>query len=312
MLRVFSVLILIAGSLPLSLAAQETSITYQGQLQDGGQPFTGSADLEFRLYDQEFDGNQVGTTQTRPGWPIEDGLFQVELDFGTGAFTGSARYLEVRVEGNILSPRQPIRPAPTAQISLSDQDTLAELSCADGQIPKQSSGSWVCAEDNDTLPSGIRAYSVTGAAFEVPDSEDDLMQKSTFGGYAYSDSNPDSIFSAELYTPLYLPNGATIESLRCFFYDDNPTYDLAGSSVALRVRDNTSTISNTAASLTMNSAGQSSTVQEASDNTIAPSLDVVDNVNRTYWIDASWNLPQNAVGSSTLRFYGCTVGYSVG
>ncbi|MDZ7791904.1 MAG: hypothetical protein U5L08_15685 [Xanthomonadales bacterium] len=305
-------MILIAASLPVSLAAQETAITYQGQLQDGGQPFTGSADLEFRLFDQEFDGNQVGTTQTRPGWPIEDGLFQVELDFGTGAFTESARYLEVRVEGNTLSPRQAIRPTPTAQVALSDQDTLSELSCAEGQIPKQSNGSWVCAEDSDALASGIRAYSVTGAAFEVPDLEDDLMDKSIFGGYAYADSNPDSIFLADLYTPLHLPDGATIESLRCFFYDGNPTYDLADSSVALRVRNHTSTAVNTAASLSMTSSGESSVVQEASDNSIASSLDVVDNVNRTYWLDATWSIVQEAVGSAALRFYGCTVEYSVG
>ncbi len=59
------------------LQAQDTTISYQGQLRDGGQPYTGTADLEFRLFDQLSGGSQVGTAQQRPNWPIEDGLFQV-------------------------------------------------------------------------------------------------------------------------------------------------------------------------------------------------------------------------------------------
>ena len=78
-------------------SAQETTITYQGQLRLSAAPFTGTADLEFRLFDQLSGGSQIGSTQTLDDWPVEDGLFQAELDFGLAAFTEQVRYLEVRV-----------------------------------------------------------------------------------------------------------------------------------------------------------------------------------------------------------------------
>lgn len=99
-------------------SAQDTTITYQGQLRQSAAPFTGTADLQFRLFNQAIGGSQIGATQTRNDWPIEDGLFQVELDFGLAAFTDQVRYLEVRVDGNPLSPRQAIRPAPMALFAL--------------------------------------------------------------------------------------------------------------------------------------------------------------------------------------------------
>lgn len=97
--------------------AQSTSFTYQGQLRQTGEPFTGTADLEFRLYDQLIDGTQIGSTQPVANWPVEDGLFQVELDFGAAAFDGSDRFLEVTVDGSPLSPRQKITATPYALLA---------------------------------------------------------------------------------------------------------------------------------------------------------------------------------------------------
>ncbi len=94
------------------------SISYQGQLKNGGSPYTGLADLSFALYDQVQGGSQIGTTQNRLNWPVSDGLFQVELDFGPGAFDGSARFLEVRVNGSALSPRQAVTATPVALFAL--------------------------------------------------------------------------------------------------------------------------------------------------------------------------------------------------
>src|SRR5205085_5958358 len=56
-----------------------------------------------------------------------DGLVTVSLDFGSSAFDGSARYLElaVRTAGvgsyTTLSPRQPLSPAPYALFALKTQ-----------------------------------------------------------------------------------------------------------------------------------------------------------------------------------------------
>ena len=103
---------------PLSAVAQDTTISYQGQLKLSGAPFTGEADIRFELFDALTSGSQVGPTLIRPAVPVEDGIFQVELDFGDMAFGADVRYLELEVEGTILAPRQPIRPAPTALFAL--------------------------------------------------------------------------------------------------------------------------------------------------------------------------------------------------
>lgn len=95
-----------------------TSINYQGQLQQSAEPFTGTANLQFMLYDQESGGTQVGLTVIRDDWPIKDGLFQAELDFGADVFGSDARFLEVRVNGTPMTPRQRIQPAPVAHFAL--------------------------------------------------------------------------------------------------------------------------------------------------------------------------------------------------
>jgi hypothetical protein len=44
--------------------AQGTAFTYQGRLNDGGSPASGSYDLTFALFDAATSGNQVGGTVT--------------------------------------------------------------------------------------------------------------------------------------------------------------------------------------------------------------------------------------------------------
>ncbi len=94
--------------------AQGSEISYQGQLRSNDLPFSGTANLQFRLFNQATGGTQVGPVVSRPDWPVQDGLFQVDLDFGAGVFDGSSRYLEVQVNGTALAPRQAIRAVPVA------------------------------------------------------------------------------------------------------------------------------------------------------------------------------------------------------
>jgi hypothetical protein len=102
---------------PALSMAQASSFTYQGQLRDAGQPFTGMADLEFRLYDQLSAGSQIGSAQSLNAVPVEDGLFQVELDFGASVFDGSDRFLEITVDGSPLTPRQKVTATPYALLA---------------------------------------------------------------------------------------------------------------------------------------------------------------------------------------------------
>ena len=97
-----------------------TSFTYQGKLESGGNPAAGTYDLTFSLYDATAGGTQIGTTLTDSAVALTDGCFCLPLDFGTGAFDGSARWLEIAVRTNgaasfvVLGPRQPLNAAPYA------------------------------------------------------------------------------------------------------------------------------------------------------------------------------------------------------
>ena len=94
-----------------------TSFTYQGRLTEAGAPATGSYDLQFQLFDALTGGAQVGSAVTAISTTVTAGVFTVSLDFGAGAFAGSARWLEVGVRPGgasgaftILTPRQALTP----------------------------------------------------------------------------------------------------------------------------------------------------------------------------------------------------------
>jgi len=71
-----------------------TAFTYQGQLRDGGTNANGTYTMIFKLYDSLSGGNQIGSGITNSP-TLANGLFSVNLDFGAGAFNGSARWLDI-------------------------------------------------------------------------------------------------------------------------------------------------------------------------------------------------------------------------
>ena len=83
-------------NLQLSTAhAQGTAFTYQGVLSQSGAAINGSNDLTFTLYNAVSGGATVGTSNVVNDLVISNGLFTVTLDFGAGAFDGSARWLQI-------------------------------------------------------------------------------------------------------------------------------------------------------------------------------------------------------------------------
>ncbi len=114
-----SLSLLLLLTIPLLVLADfGTAFTYQGQITDSDGPVTGTCDLDFSLYDALTIGNQVGSTITKTNTSVSYGLFTVDLDFGSNAFTGDRRWLEINVDcgtgGNLLSPRQELTPTPYA------------------------------------------------------------------------------------------------------------------------------------------------------------------------------------------------------
>jgi hypothetical protein len=103
-------------------APMGTAFTYQGRLLDANSPAEGIYDAIFVLYDLPEGPNELGVTEIQ-NFEAFDGYFTVELDFGSNAFDGSERWLEVYIRPGdfndpcghtILWPRQKITPTPYA------------------------------------------------------------------------------------------------------------------------------------------------------------------------------------------------------
>src|SRR5215467_5627974 len=100
-----------------------TAFTYQGQLVKSGSPYSGNADGTFRLYDAASGGAQVGSTITITSFSVSNGLFSVDLDFGS-VFTGTALWLDIQVRTppdggyTALTPRVRLAASPFAMYSL--------------------------------------------------------------------------------------------------------------------------------------------------------------------------------------------------
>jgi hypothetical protein len=116
-MRVFLICALLFAGIVGAQQPQLPEFTYQGRLQHNGAPANGEFDLTFALFDAESGGNQVGATIAEPDFPVVDGLFTVSLAF-PGAFVGDQLWLEVSIDGQILSPRKTISTTPVAQFAL--------------------------------------------------------------------------------------------------------------------------------------------------------------------------------------------------
>jgi hypothetical protein len=117
------------------LFAQGTAFTYQGQLNDSGTNANGNYDFRFTIYPAVTNGNPVsGVVLTNSPTAVSNGLFVVTVDFGSGIFTGSARWLDIGVRTNgstsaftMLVPRQLLTPAPYAIFANSASNLLGSL-----------------------------------------------------------------------------------------------------------------------------------------------------------------------------------------
>jgi hypothetical protein len=113
--RLFLVLVLtlITGAF---VYAQTSVFTYQGRFTDGGSAANGTYDMQFKLFDGA--GNQIGSAITNGAVQVSSGIFAVQLDFGTAAFPGAERFLEIGLRSagsgeayTVLSPRQQLTSA---------------------------------------------------------------------------------------------------------------------------------------------------------------------------------------------------------
>ncbi len=99
-----------------------TALSFQGTLEDAGQPASGLYDLQFQV--KTTGGTNVGPLLTLEDQQVTNGVFTVQLDFGTGVFTGADRRIALFVRAGSstggytpLLPDLPVSVAPYAQAS---------------------------------------------------------------------------------------------------------------------------------------------------------------------------------------------------
>lgn len=97
-------------------APQTTAFTYQGQLNASGSLPNQTYTFKFTLYNAATGGVQIGAPITQ-SLVVSNGLFTTDLDFGL-AFGPTQYWLEVSVNSQVLTPRQPVTTTPVAQYAL--------------------------------------------------------------------------------------------------------------------------------------------------------------------------------------------------
>ena len=112
------------GSPPVTNAGTGVSaaFAYRGTLTRNGSPYTGVCQFQFALWDAAAGGNLVATPLGFPDVAVSASVYDVRLDFGSGAYR-QARWLETTVQcqgdaGPTTLPRQALLAVPYAAYAL--------------------------------------------------------------------------------------------------------------------------------------------------------------------------------------------------
>ncbi len=198
---------------PVGLAEQAgTAFTYQGRMMDSNQTADGLYDFQFKLYDRDSNGNQVGSNVNVADLDVIDGYFTAELDFNdVNAFRGDARWLQIGVRAGalsdpngytLLSPRQEVTPTPHAIYAQSS----GGLTTSEDLVLISGSGNVQVGSSDEPATLHIfgerRMYDANGAeGFSTlgvyPTLFDGASYSETTGAKFYTTSGPITITPAE-------------------------------------------------------------------------------------------------------------------
>lgn len=170
---------LLAGAARAQVAPA-TVFTYQGSLEDDGEPADGAYDFQFRLYGAPGEGTPIGSALSRDDVVVEDGIFTVALDFGP-VFDGGPRFLELSVRPGAstaayttLAPRQELTAAPLALHSAASASTgalrgraVSETAPVEGQVLRWDGSAWVPATVEGAGYTAGPGLNLVGSRFEV-------------------------------------------------------------------------------------------------------------------------------------------------
>ncbi|HTH51128.1 MAG TPA: hypothetical protein VL501_04300 [Pyrinomonadaceae bacterium] len=164
--RAISLTILFLVLFISAVDAQTTAFSYQGRLTEAGSPVTGTRFFRFTLYDE--NGVPVPGATVDQTIIVTSGLFNATLDFGSAAFPGADRTLQIAVKTNAgdpfttLSPRQAITSSPYA-IRAKDTKQLNGLDAS--RYVQQDVGGNVSIAGNLTV-NGVASYDTVNAQFQ--------------------------------------------------------------------------------------------------------------------------------------------------
>jgi trimeric autotransporter adhesin len=123
-LQYLCILLALLAGIHQSAAQGTTAFTYQGRLNSGGAPASGSYDIAFTLFGTNAGGVAIAWPVTNSTVDVTNGLFTTTMDFGN-VFTGGSNWLEIAVSTNgansftTLTPRQQLTPVPYAEFAFS-------------------------------------------------------------------------------------------------------------------------------------------------------------------------------------------------
>ena len=187
-------LCMLAGLFPAARAGQITSgavpgvINYQGRLERDNAPLTGIVHITFRIYDALTAGallwasDELTITATQ-------GIFNASISLPWTALTGTAqRYLEVQVEGDVLSPREAISSVAYALVAKKLEDggdvDISTLTISGGMTISEAG---IRFPDNSLMISANVGMSTGGVTSPV----DVIIQAGTAGsGNVYFTNGP--------------------------------------------------------------------------------------------------------------------------
>lgn len=152
--------------------AQNTAFTYQGRLAENNVAVNGGYDMQFRLYDNPNagEGTQQGATVSKPNTQVSNGLFTVELDFGSAVFAlGGELFLEINIrpsgsQGGYtgLAPRQRLTSAPYSIRSKTAAAADGLSSACVGCVQNAQINSIDAAKINGAVANAATAQNVSG------------------------------------------------------------------------------------------------------------------------------------------------------
>jgi hypothetical protein len=169
-------------------------ISYQGRLTSpGGGTLNGMFVMRFVVYDAAVGGTAVWDSSDM-NVDVSGGLFNVQLEIDQMDFNGQALWLSIIVEGETLSPRQELLPAPYALSLRPGADIVGEpLDANDSVVDVELAGFW------PTGSAGGFAAPATGTAV-VADSNGGAgiysNSASTYGIWSHSQNGWGGYFTS--------------------------------------------------------------------------------------------------------------------